>query len=65
MEDNYPIEIPNVSIGQLPKVIGETYSEISAIDEKIKSAISKANEAKNLADEASQKKCWSVFISRR
>lgn len=55
MEDNYPIEIPNVSIEQLPKVIGETYSEISAIDEKIKSAISKANEAKNLADEASQK----------
>ena len=55
MENNYPIEISNVSADQLPKVIGETYSEISAIDEKIKSAISKANEAKKLADEASQK----------
>lgn len=55
MESNYPIEISNVSADQLPKVIGETYSEISAIDEKIKSAISKANEAKKLADEASQK----------
>lgn len=55
MENNYPIEISNVSADQLPKVIGETYSEISAIDEKIKSAISKANEAKKLADESSQK----------
>lgn len=55
MGNNYPIEISNVSADQLPKVIGETYSEISAIDEKIKSAISKANEAKKLADEASQK----------
>ncbi len=55
MGNNYPIEIPNVSTDQLPKVIGETYSEISAIDEKIQSAISKANEAKILADEASQK----------
>lgn len=55
MGNNYSIEVPNVSVDQLPKVIGETYSEISAIDEKIKSAISKANKAKKLADEASQK----------
>ena len=62
MENNYSIEVPNVSADQLPKVIGETYSEISAIDEKIKSAISKANKAKKLSDEASQKNAdWSLF----
>ena len=62
MENNYSIEVPNVSADQLPKVIGETYSEISAIDEKIKSAISQANKAKKLADEASQKNAdWSLF----
>jgi uncharacterized coiled-coil DUF342 family protein len=55
MGNNYSIEVPNVSADQLPKVIGEKYSEISAIDEKIKSATSKANKAKELADEASQK----------
>lgn len=62
MENNYSIEVTNVSADQLPKVIGETFSEISAIDEKIKSAISQANKAKKLADEASQKNAdWSLF----
>ena len=62
MENNYSIEVTNVSADQLPKVIGETFSEISAIDEKIKSAISKANKAKKLSDEASQKNAdWSLF----
>lgn len=61
MENNYPIVVPNVSLDQLPKVISNTYSDISTIDKKIKSAVSKANEAKTLAEDASKKNAgWTL-----
>ena len=54
--------MPNVSLDQLPKVISNTYSDISVINKKIKSAFSKAEDAKRLADEASEKSAaWSLF----
>ena len=61
MENNYPTVVPSVSLDQLPKVISNTYSDISIIDKKIKSAVNKAEEAKNLADDASKKSAgWTL-----
>ena len=56
MENNYPVVVPNIDIGQLPQVIGKTIADIKKVDEKIRSAMVKANEAKGLADVASNKK---------
>lgn len=62
MENNDAIVVPNVTLDQLPKIISNTYSDISSIDEKIKSAINKAGEAKKLADDASKKNAgWSFW----
>ena len=60
MESNLPQQ--NISIEQLPTIIGNTFKHISEVDRKISNAVSRANEAKKLADEASQKNAgWSFF----
>lgn len=52
----------NVSIEQLPTIIGDTYKNITEVDRKISNAVSKAEEAKALADIASKKEAgWSFF----
>ena len=52
----------NVSIEQLPAIIGDTYKNITEVDRKISNAVSKADEAKTLADIASKKEAgWSFF----
>ena len=62
MESNLPQQ--NISIEQLPTIIGNTFKHISEVDRKISNAVSRANEAKKLADEASQKNAgWSLFGS--
>ena len=62
MESNLPQQ--NISIEQLPAVIGNTFKHISEVDRKISNAVSRAEEAKKLADEASQKNAgWSFFGS--
>ena len=54
----------NISIEQLPTIIGNTLEHISEVDRKISNAVSRAEEAKKLADEASQKNAgWSFFGS--
>ena len=54
----------NISIEQLPTIIGNTFKHISEVDRKISNAVSRAEEAKKLADEASQKNAgWSFFGS--
>ena len=54
----------NISIEQLPTIIGNTFKHISEVDRKILNAVSRAEEAKKLADEASQKNAgWSFFGS--
>ena len=53
MESNLPQQ--NISIEQLPTIIGNTFKDISEVDRKISNAVSRADEAKKLADEASQK----------
>lgn len=55
MENSYPAVVPNIEIGRLPQVIGNTIADIKKVDEKIRSAMAKANEAKSLADVASNK----------
>lgn len=62
MESNLPQQ--NISIEQLPTIIGNTFKHISEVDRKISNAVSRADEAKKLADEASQKNAgWSLFGS--
>ena len=62
MESNLPQQ--NISIEQLPTIIGNTFKDISEVDRKISNAVSRADEAKKLADEASQKNAgWSLFGS--
>ena len=62
MESNLPQQ--KISIEQLPAVIGNTFKHISEVDRKISNAVSRAEEAKKLADEASQKNAgWSFFGS--
>ena len=62
MESNLPQQ--NISIEQLPTIIGNTFKDISEVDRKISNAVSRADEAKKLADEASQKNAgWSFFGS--
>lgn len=62
MESNLPQL--NISIEQLPTIIGNTFKHISEVDRKISNAVSRAEEAKKLADEASQKNAgWSFFGS--
>lgn len=62
MESNLPQQ--NISIEQLPTIIGNTFKHISEVDRKISNAVSRAEEAKQLADEASQKNAgWSLFGS--
>ena len=62
MEYNLPQQ--NISIEQLPTIIGNTFKHISEVDRKISNAVSRAEEAKKLADEASQKNAgWSFFGS--
>ena len=62
MESNLPQQ--NISIEQLPTIIGNTFKHISEVDRKISNAVSRANEAKKLAVEASQKNAgWSFFGS--
>ena len=52
----------NFSIEQLPTIIGDTYKNITEVDRKISNAVSKAEEAKALADIASKKEAgWSFF----
>lgn len=52
----------NISIEQLPTIIGDTYKNITEVDRKISNAVSKAEEAKALADIASKKEAgWSFF----
>lgn len=62
MESNLPQQ--NISIEQLPTIIGNTFKHISEVDRKISNAVSRAEEAKKLADEASLKNAgWSFFGS--
>ena len=62
MESNLPQQ--NISIEQLPTIIGNTFKHISEVDRKSSNAVSRAEEAKKLADEASQKHAgWSFFGS--
>ena len=62
MEYNLPQQ--KISIEQLPAIIGNTFKHISEVDRKILNAVSRAEEAKKLADEASQKNAgWSFFGS--
>lgn len=62
MESNLPQQ--KISIEQLPVIIGNTFKHISEVDRKISNAASRAEEAKKLADEASQKNAgWSFFGS--
>lgn len=62
MESN--LQQQNISIEQLPTIIGNTFKHISEVDRKISNAVSRADEAKKLADEASQKNAgWSLFGS--
>ena len=62
MESNLPQQ--EISIEQLPAIIGNTFKHISEVDRKISNAVSRAEEAKKLADEASQKNAgWSFFGS--
>ena len=62
MESNLPQQ--NISIEQLPTIIGNTFKHISEVDRKISNAVSRAEEAKKLTDEASQKNAgWSFFGS--
>ena len=62
MESNLPQQ--NISIEQLPTIIGNTFKHISEVDRKILNAVSRAEEDKKLADEASQKNAgWSFFGS--
>lgn len=62
MESNLPQQ--NISIEQLPTIICNTFKHISEVDRKISNAVSRAEEAKKLADEASQKNAgWSFFGS--
>ena len=62
MESNLPQQ--NISIEQLPTIIGNTFKHISEVDRKISNAVSRAEEAKKLAAEASQKNAgWSFFGS--
>ena len=52
----------NISIEQLPTIIGDTYKNITEVDRKISNAVSKSEEAKALADIASKKEAgWSFF----
>lgn len=54
----------NISIEQLPAKIGNTFKHISEVDRRITNAVSRAKEAKKLADEASKKNAgWSFFGS--
>ena len=60
MENN--LHQQNISIEQLPTIIGDTYKNITEVDRKISNAVSKAEEAKALADIASKKEAgWSFF----
>ena len=52
----------NISIEQLPTIIGDTYKNITEVDRKISNAVSKADEAKTLADIASKKKAGRSFF---
>ena len=62
MESNLPQL--NISIEQLPTIIGNTFKHIYEVDRKISNAVSRTEEAKKLADEASQKNAgWSFFGS--
>lgn len=62
MESNLPQQ--KISIEQLPAIIGNTFKHISEVDRKISNAVSRAEKAKKLADEASQKNAgWSFFGS--
>ena len=62
MESNLPQQ--KISIEQLPAIIGNTFKHISEVDRKISNAVSRAEEAKKLAEEASQKNAgWSFFGS--
>ncbi len=62
MESNLPQQ--KISIEQLPAIIGNTFKHISEVDRRITNAVSRAEEAKKLADEASQKNAgWSFFGS--
>lgn len=62
MESNLPQQ--NISIEQLPTIIGNTFKHISEVDRKISNAVSSADKAKKLADEASQKNAgWSLLGS--
>lgn len=62
MESNLPQQ--EISIEQLPAIIGNTFKHISEVDRKISNAVSRAEEAKKFADEASQKNAgWSFFGS--
>lgn len=60
----YNLTQQEISIEQLPTIIGNTFKNIDEVDRKISNAVSKANKAKDLADIASQKKTgWSFFGS--
>ena len=52
----------NISIEQLPTIIGDTYKNITEVDRKISNAVSKAEEAKALADIASKKEAGWLFF---
>lgn len=64
MEYNYSVVDPNIGIGQLPQVIGNAVDGIKKVDEKIRSAMDKAKEAKSLADDASNKKAGFALFGR-
>ena len=53
----------NISIEQLPTIIGDTYKNITEVDRKISNAVSKAEEAKALADIASKKEAIEALQS--
>lgn len=64
MENNLPQ--PKISVEQLPKVIGDTFSSITKVEQNITSAITAANETTNLAEIASGKNAeWSLFRDKK
>ena len=60
MENN--LHQQNISIEQLPTIIGDTYKNITEVDRKISNAVSKAEDAKALADIASKKEAGWSFL---
>lgn len=62
MESNLPQQ--NISIEQLLTIIGNTSKHNSEVDRKISNAVSSADEAKKLADKASQKKAGRSLFGR-